>query len=91
MPMRNGLAFSSGDRITLADGVGAPPDIGGEILRRSGRMRQWQVLIRGPVNGQVERLRSNPAVRQVEVRTPALEEIFVAYLASSGASPGGEP
>jgi ABC-2 type transport system ATP-binding protein len=76
--------------ITLAEGIGAPPDVGGEILRRAGKLRQWQVLIRGPVNGQVDRLRSNPMVRQVEVRTPALEEIFVAYLASSGKAQGGE-
>lgn len=75
--------------ITLAEGVGAPPSVGGEILRRAGRMRQWQVLIRGPVNGQVDRLRSDPSVRQVDVRTPALEEIFVAYLAG-GAKRGGE-
>jgi ABC-2 type transport system ATP-binding protein len=74
--------------ITLADGAGSPPSVGGEILRRAGRMRQWQVLIRGPVNGQVDRLRSDPTVRQVDVRTPALEEIFVAYLQSPTATGG---
>jgi ABC-2 type transport system ATP-binding protein len=74
--------------ITLAEGAGAPPSVGGEILRRSGRMRQWQVLIRGPVNGQVDRLRNDPAVRHVDIRTPALEEIFVAYLQPRGAEKG---
>ncbi len=75
--------------ITLAEGVGAPPSVGGEILRRAGRMRQWQILIRGPVNGQVERLRNDPSVRQIDVRTPALEEIFVAYLSTASAKQGG--
>jgi len=66
--------------VTLADGATAPPAVCGELLRRRQRARQWQVLVRYLADEHVEALRTHGAVASVESRTPALEEIFVAYL-----------
>ncbi|HEV3342120.1 MAG TPA: hypothetical protein VG125_17265, partial [Pirellulales bacterium] len=68
--------------VTLADGAAAPPVVCGELLRRRHRARQWQVLVRYLAEEHVEALRSHGSVTSVESRTPALEEIFVAYLQS---------
>lgn len=65
--------------VTLDDGV-AMPRVAGEILRERRKARQWQVLARGVDDEQLAALRAQPAVRDVEVRRPALEEIFVAYM-----------
>jgi len=67
--------------VTLDDGV-AMPRVAGEILRERRKARQWQVLARGVTDEDLAALRSQPAVRDVEVRRPALEEIFVAYMRS---------
>ena len=66
--------------VTLADGAAAPPSIRGEILRRRQRARQWQVLVRYLADEHLETLRSEPAIAEIDARTPSLEEIFVAYL-----------
>jgi ABC-2 type transport system ATP-binding protein len=68
--------------VTLADGAAAPPTVCGELLRRRHRARQWQLLVRYLAEEQIESLRAHDAVASVEARTPALEEIFVAYLQS---------
>jgi ABC-2 type transport system ATP-binding protein len=68
--------------VTLADGATAPPVVCGELLRRRHRARQWQLLVRYLAEEHVEALRAHGAVTSVESRTPALEEIFVAYLQS---------
>jgi len=65
--------------VTLDDGV-AMPRVAGEILRERRKARQWQVLARGLDDEQMAALRAQPAVRDVEVRRPTLEEIFVAYM-----------
>ncbi|MBI2827254.1 MAG: ABC transporter ATP-binding protein [Planctomycetia bacterium] len=69
--------------VTLDDGA-AMPRVSGEILRERRKARQWQVLARGLGDEQLAVLRSHAAVRDVDVRRPALEEIFVAYMRSSG-------
>ncbi|HJT32784.1 MAG TPA: ABC transporter ATP-binding protein [Pirellulales bacterium] len=66
--------------VTLADGAAAPPAVRGEILRRRQRARQWQVLVRYLADEHLETLRGEPAIAELEARTPSLEEIFVAYL-----------
>jgi ABC-2 type transport system ATP-binding protein len=68
--------------VTVADGATAPPAVCGELLRRRHRARQWQLLVRYLAEEHVEALRAHGAVASVESRTPALEEIFVAYLKS---------
>ena len=65
--------------VTLDDGV-AMPRVVGEILREHRKARQWQVLARGIGEEELSALRRQPAVRDVEIRRPALEEIFVAYM-----------
>lgn len=51
-----------------------------KILSQSRRGRQWQLMVRGHVNGELQHLREQPFVCAVDVRQPSLEEIFVAYL-----------
>ena len=75
--------------VTLANGAPAPPTVRGEILRRRHRARQWQLLVRYLADEHLDALRANEAVAAVESRTPALEEIFVAYLQSP--PPGSRP
>jgi ABC-type multidrug transport system ATPase subunit len=68
--------------VTLADESAAPPPLGGHILSRRGKPRQWQLLVRGATDDDLAKLRSHGSVRAVDVRTPNLEEIFVAYMQS---------
>ncbi|MBN1591431.1 MAG: ABC transporter ATP-binding protein [Pirellulales bacterium] len=65
---------------TLADGVGSPPDVPGRVLARCRRARQWQVIVADLVETSIAELRRHPAVESLEVRTPTLEEIFVAHM-----------
>ena len=65
--------------VTLDDGV-AMPRVSGEILRERRKARQWQVLARDLSDEQIAQLRERAAVRDIEVRRPTLEEIFVAYM-----------
>jgi ABC-2 type transport system ATP-binding protein len=66
--------------VTLHDGVS--PDIPwpGEVLSQCRSDRQWRVLLRGSSEDAWLALRGHPAVRDLDVRTPSLEQIFVAYL-----------
>lgn len=66
--------------VTLDDAGMAPPELSGEVLRRKRRTRQWQMLVRDASDSEIASLRSRAAVQSVEVRTPSLEEIFVAHL-----------
>ena len=72
--------------VTLHDGM-PPPPVPGEVLREHRRARQWQVVVRGASEDELGRLRSHAAVREVEVHAPSLEEIFVAYIQSTGDAP----
>lgn len=54
------------------------------IVYQQRRGRQWQLTVRGHLNGQLDQLRQQPFVTGVEVRQPGLEEIFVAYLRAAG-------
>jgi ABC-2 type transport system ATP-binding protein len=66
--------------VTLHAGAGEPPRVPGELLRERRRLRQWQLLVRTRDVEPLGRLRTHPAVESVELRTPSLEEIFVAYM-----------
>jgi len=65
---------------TLADGVGQPPDVPGRVLSRRRHSRQWQVAVVDLPEPSVAELRRHPAVADLEVRRPNLEEIFVAHM-----------
>jgi ABC-2 type transport system ATP-binding protein len=75
--------------ITLADEADQLPAIHGTILWQRRHRQQWQVLVRGVDESALTALREQSRVRELKMRTPALEEIFVAYLKS--AEPGAPP
>jgi ABC-2 type transport system ATP-binding protein len=66
--------------IIVADGAIGPPSVPGEVLRERRRARQWQLVVRGLEQVDLERLRLDESIAAVDRRTPALEEIFVAYM-----------
>jgi ABC-2 type transport system ATP-binding protein len=74
--------------LTLRDGQ-APPDLPGEILAVRRRPRQWQALVRGAGEKDLSALGGHGAVREIEVRAPNLEEIFVAYIERGRTASGG--
>ena len=69
--------------ITLADEAGSAPILGGQILHERCQRHQVQALVRGMSEGEAAALRAHPSVRELGIRTPSLEEIFVAYLESA--------
>jgi ABC-2 type transport system ATP-binding protein len=75
--------------VTLREQNTALPPISGQILRERRRHNQWQAMVRGVSENAIEALRTHESVRELGVRTPSLEEIFVAYLES--ADQGGRP
>jgi len=66
--------------LTLADGVGERPPLAGQILSERRHHQQVQLLVRGMSEGALSDLRARKDVRELGIRTPSLEEIFVAYL-----------
>jgi ABC-2 type transport system ATP-binding protein len=66
--------------VTLKDGAAALPDFGGAILSQRRKPRQWQALVRGLSDEQLATLQGHESVDGVEVHTPSLEDIFVAYM-----------
>lgn len=75
--------------ITLNDGQPEPPAVAGQLLSRRQRARQWQLLMRGVAEAEIQAVRGHPAVHSVDVRTPNLEEIFVAYMQQEGTQDAG--
>jgi len=65
--------------VTLEDNVPAP-EIGGQILSQRRHRHQWLVLVRGAREAEISSLGQRPGIQEVRIRTPSLEEIFVAYL-----------
>ncbi len=70
--------------ITLADAGAVPPLVAGELLLQRRRARQWQLLVRNGQRESLQQLREHSAVENIDVRTPSLEEIFVAYMRNDG-------
>jgi len=75
--------------VTLADDAALPP-LGGRILHERRHRQQLQLLVRGLGEAELAGLRADRSVRELGIRTPSLEEIFVAYLESSD-SPDATP
>jgi ABC-2 type transport system ATP-binding protein len=76
--------------ITLADDA-ALPAIGGRILHERRHRQQLQLLVRGLGDVELTGLRAHRAVRELGIRTPSLEEIFVAYLESADSGEATPP
>lgn len=70
--------------ITLADAGAVPPLVAGELLRQRRRARQWQLLVRNGQRDSLQQLSEHSAVENIDLRTPSLEEIFVAYMRNDG-------
>ncbi len=79
--------------VTLKDGAAAPPAFGGTILSQRQKPRQWQGLVRGLSDPQLAMLRAHQTVDEVEVHSPNLEDIFVAYMQGDNAThaPASDP
>jgi ABC-2 type transport system ATP-binding protein len=74
--------------ITLSDGVGTLPDMPGRVLSRRRHGRQWQAVVVDAPDAELEQLRTHPSVASLDIRTPNLEEIFVAQMQAEPASNG---
>ena len=66
--------------LTLADGVASAPAVQGQVLTLRRHRQQLQLYVRSTVPLDFELLRSQEGVRDLEIRRPSLEEIFVSYL-----------
>ncbi len=73
--------------VTLRAESASLPEIGGAILSQQRKSRQWQAIVRGVDQDRLARIRSHEAVETVEVQSPDLEEIFVAYMQGGGTAP----
>jgi ABC-2 type transport system ATP-binding protein len=76
---------------TLTNGATTPPALPGELLSRRQRARQWQVMVRQSDDDCAAVLRANGGVDNIEVRTPSLEEVFVAYIEHGRRSRTAQP
>jgi len=76
--------------ITLASGSSRPPQVPGQVLCCRQRARQCQLLVRNLEEDQIDAIRSDESIVAVEVRTPGLEEIFVAYMQSEADLSGND-
>jgi ABC-2 type transport system ATP-binding protein len=66
--------------ITLAENVTVVPTITGQILNQRRHRQQFLILVRGADEAQLASLGQQPGIEEARIRTPSLEEIFVAYL-----------
>jgi ABC-2 type transport system ATP-binding protein len=66
--------------VTLKEGAATPSLAGGAILSQRQDLRQWQAIVRDVADEHLAMLRSDASVECVEVQTPNLEDIFVAYM-----------
>jgi ABC-2 type transport system ATP-binding protein len=63
-----------------ADKNGTVPFRPGQILSRRLKQRQWQIIARGLGDEQLVALKAHENVREVEILSTNLEEIFIAYM-----------
>jgi ABC-2 type transport system ATP-binding protein len=75
--------------LTLTNGAPYLSDVPGEVLCGNRQDRQWRLLVRHLDESRLESFRELAQVRDVEVRTPNLEEIFVGYMKSDEDAPRG--
>src|SRR5262245_15750106 len=69
--------------VMLVDSAASVPAINGQILSERRHRQQWQLMVRGVGEEQIAALRQQSVVEELRIRTPSLEEIFVAYLQMS--------
>src|SRR5258708_10020 len=74
--------------ITLASDTSAVPPISGQVLSTRRHRQQWQGLVRGMSEASLAALEEHENVAELRIRTPSLEEIFVAYLKLGQSSAG---
>jgi ABC-2 type transport system ATP-binding protein len=81
----------------VAEGTASFPDkslallaIGGQVLWQRRHSQQLQLLVRGASETKLAALEANGQISELRIRTPSLEEIFVAYL-KSGEPNGSAP
>jgi len=73
--------------ITMQGAAAVLPAMPGKVLQSRRRGKQWQVLLHKVADhATLARIAEDDAVVAVETRVPSLEEIFVAYMQTSGAS-----
>ena len=75
--------------LTLTNGAPYLSDVPGEVLCGNRQDRQWRLLVRNLDETRLDSFRGLAQVRDVEVRTPNLEEIFVGYMKSDDDAPRG--
>ena len=68
--------------LTLNNGAPYLSDVPGEVICGREHERQWQLLVRHLDETRLDTFRSLAQVRDLDVRKPNLEEIFVAYMRS---------
>ncbi|MFK7766106.1 MAG: ABC transporter ATP-binding protein [Mariniblastus sp.] len=73
--------------VSFAENETKFPPFAGEVIFHEGRNRRQRLMIRDPGPDALWQLRDSPGIVDVEVHTPSLEEIFVAFL-KSGSSTG---
>jgi ABC-2 type transport system ATP-binding protein len=66
--------------ITIAENAPSTPTVQGQILSERRHRHQWQVLVRGVSENDLTALNTHSGIQELRIRTPSLEEIFVAYL-----------
>jgi ABC-2 type transport system ATP-binding protein len=71
--------------LTLNNGTPLLSDVPGDVIFGREHERQWRLLVRHLDENRLELFRSLAQVRDLEIRTPNLEEIFVGYMRSDDA------
>jgi ABC-2 type transport system ATP-binding protein len=66
--------------IALTADTAPIPPISAQILSARRHRQQWQGLVRGMSEANLAALEDHESVGELRIRTPSLEEIFVAYL-----------
>ncbi|MGD9126106.1 MAG: ABC transporter ATP-binding protein [Planctomycetia bacterium] len=70
--------------LTLRDNTTDPPKVPGTILECRDHGRQIEYLLRGVKPSHLATLSEQPDMEQVEITSPNLEEIFIAYMQGNG-------
>ncbi|MBI3865945.1 MAG: ABC transporter ATP-binding protein [Planctomycetia bacterium] len=66
--------------LTLNNGAPYLSDVPGQVICGRVHERQWRLLVRHLDESRLESFRSLAQVRDLDIRAPSLEEIFVAYM-----------
>ncbi len=75
--------------LTLNNGAPYLSDVPGEVICGRQQDRQWRLMVRNLDETRLETFRALDQIREVDVRHPNLEEIFVGYMQSDEKLPKG--